>query len=39
MSIKLAAVLWVLACTGLVIFINIFKPKNRSKQNGNQVPL
>lgn len=29
MSIKLAAVLWVLACTGLVIFINIFKPKKK----------
>lgn len=27
MSVKLAVVLWVLACTGLVIFINIFKPK------------
>lgn len=29
MSIKLAAVLWVLACTGLVILINIFKPKKK----------
>lgn len=29
MTFKLAAVLWVLCCTGLVVFINIFKPKKK----------
>jgi hypothetical protein len=27
MTLKIAAVIWVLSCTGLIVFINIFKPK------------
>ena len=29
MTVKAAVILWVLACTGLVVFINIFKPKKK----------
>lgn len=29
MTLEIAAVLWVLSCTGLIVFINIFKPKKK----------